>query len=356
VKRWAAALAARWSEQAWRPERGLWTHGLAPLALAYEILERRQRRQARPTAVPVPVVVVGNWVVGGAGKTPTVIALVQALVARGIRPGVVSRGYGRDHDGVQAVDVESPTHEVGDEPLLIRRRTGVPLFVGRDRPAAVRALCAAHPQCDVVVADDGLQHHALPRAAEVWVFDDRGIGNGALLPAGPLRAPLPATVPAHARVLYTGARQSTPLPGVLAQATVQTVLPLADWWAGRHDRAQALPAFAARVQAPCVAVAGIAAPQKFFAMLEAAGLPFERCPQPDHADYRAALPWPAQTADVIVTEKDAIKLAPERIGATRVWVAPLDFALPEPWADEIAALLRPLAKPAANLTPPWTTA
>ncbi|MDE2610416.1 MAG: tetraacyldisaccharide 4'-kinase, partial [Burkholderiales bacterium] len=137
--------------------------------------------------LPVPVVVVGNLTVGGTGKTPTVIALAAALREAGFTPGVLSRGYGARLTEPREVGEKTAAHEVGDEPLLIARRSGVPVWVCPDRVRAGRALLAAHPACDVLVCDDGLQHYALQRDVEIAVFDRRLAGNGFLLPAGPLR-------------------------------------------------------------------------------------------------------------------------------------------------------------------------
>ena len=137
--------------------------------------------------IGVPVVVVGNITVGGSGKTPLVIWLVEQLRARGYRPGVISRGYGRSGDGIAEVRSDSRVEDAGDEPLLIARRGGCPVFVGRDRLAAARALLAAYPGCNLIVSDDGLQHYRLARDFEIALFDCRGVGNGWLLPSGPLR-------------------------------------------------------------------------------------------------------------------------------------------------------------------------
>lgn len=131
----------------------------------------------RSVALPVPVVVVGNLTVGGSGKTPLTLWLVEQLRAAGRRPGIISRGYGAHRDGlppVQEVAPESDPRQVGDEPLLLARRSGVPVFVGRDRVATAQALLAAHADCDVIVSDDGLQHYRMRRDAEVVVFDARG--------------------------------------------------------------------------------------------------------------------------------------------------------------------------------------
>lgn len=323
-----ALLSRHW----WRPTPTLLCHSLRPLAWLYGLLERHAAKPA-PQALPVPVIVVGNLIVGGAGKTPSVIALVLALQAAGWRPGVISRGHGRQGDAVQPVEADSPVAAVGDEPLLIHRRTGVPVWVGRQRVAAAQALCAAHRQVDVLVSDDGLQHVALPRVAELLVFDDRGIGNGLLLPAGPLRQALPARLRPHQRVLYNSAAASTALPGALALRGPGPVWPLDGWLRG--DPPAALAALRGR---PLRAAAGIAAPERFFSMLEAAGLDLQRLALPDHHDY-ATLPWPAGTAEVVTTEKDAVKLDPARLGATRVWVVGLDFRLPPSLIDDLLHLL-----------------
>ena len=329
----AAGVQALLLRHWWQPRRTWLALLLLPLAAVYGLLAALQAR--RPHRAPVPVLVVGNVVVGGAGKTPTVIALVQALQVRGHRPGVLSRGYGRQGEGVLEVRPGDAAATVGDEPLLIVRRTGVPVWVGRHRLSAARALCAQHPQVDVLVCDDGLQHHALAREAELLVFDDRGVGNGLLLPAGPLRERLPAAPGPQQRVLYTGTRVSTPLAGRLAQRQLTRAWPLAEWHAG--NAAQAVPLATLRGRR-LLAAAGMAAPEKFFDMLAAAGLQFERLPLPDHFAFET-LPWPTATAEVLVTEKDAVKLAPQGPGATRVWVVPLDFGLPTELVDELSALL-----------------
>ena len=299
----------------------------------------------RVQQAPVPVLVVGNLVAGGAGKTPAVIALLGRLRALGFTPGVVSRGHGRSGRGQMAVRHDSPAAEVGDEPLLIHLRTGAPVQVGADRAAAARTLCQAHPELDLLVADDGLQHHRLHADRVLLVFDERGAGNGLLLPAGPLRQPLPQRLPAHTLLLYNAASPSTALPGCTGQRRLAGVLPLADWWQGRAVPAdggwQHLPS------GPLLAAAGLARPEPFFQMLEAAGLALRRMPLADHHPLWP-LPWPSDTADVIVTEKDAVKLLPGRTGSTRVWVAPLDFQ-PEPAFDialrQLCASLSPRHEP-----------
>src|SRR5512139_1410138 len=190
---WQRVLTGNWQRRsplAW----ALW-----PLSLLMRVLVRLRQGLylsgfLRRQPVPVPVIVVGNVVAGGAGKTPVVMALVQHLQAHGLHPGVISRGYGRSTRDCREVREDSPVGEVGDEPALIRRHTGAPVFVARRRIEAAHALLQAYPQTDVLVSDDGLQHYALARDIEICVFDDRGAGNGLLLPAGPLREPWPRYV------------------------------------------------------------------------------------------------------------------------------------------------------------------
>jgi tetraacyldisaccharide 4'-kinase len=333
---WAARTEAWLQRHWWRAQPSMLMRLLWPLSLVYGALARRARLQSKPARGPaVPVLVVGNLVVGGAGKTPAVIALVQAFQAAGRRPGVISRGHGRQGDGARAVSAEASAQSVGDEPLLIQRRTGVPVWVGRDRSAAALALCAAHPEVDVLLSDDGLQHHRLRRDAELLVFDDRGVGNGLLLPAGPLREPLPARPGSQQRVLYSGQRASTGLPGALGQRGLARAWPLEAWL--RNEAGAAVPLHHLRGRS-LLAVAGLAAPQKFFDMLVAAGLTFAPLPLPDHHPY-ATLPWPVGTPEVLTTEKDAVKLDPSALQGTRVWVLPLDFQLPPGLAADLLNLL-----------------
>lgn len=322
------ALEACW----WSRQPDALATALRPLAALYGLLARLHRALSRPRSVGVPVLVVGNLVVGGAGKTPTVIALVRLLRALGFTPGVVSRGHGRRSRAVHEVQRSSSAADCGDEPLLIHLRTDVPLVVGRDRVAAARALRALHPDVNLIVSDDGLQHRRLVREIEVIVFDERGIGNGLLLPAGPLREPLPRVLPANSLVLYNAPGVTTRLPGWMAHRALPGLVPLNLWWQGQAPDPDSWRALRDR---PLVAVAGIAAPQRFFDMLFAQDLQVLPHPLPDHHDF-ATLPWRTGTPDVVLTEKDAVKLRPERdLGVTRVWVAPLDF---EPELAFVAAL------------------
>lgn len=338
-------------QRAWAT-RGLLARALWPLSILMRGLVALRRAGYRhglwpAQRLPVPVLVVGNLVAGGAGKTPTVLAVVALLQAQGHRPGIVSRGHGRQGDGVQPVADHATAAEVGDEPLLLRRRSQVPVWVGRDRVAAARALLAAAPAVTVIVSDDGLQHLALARDLQIIVFDERGAGNGWLLPAGPLREPVPrdlqAWSPVPTAVVYNATQPTTGLPGTLACTGLAGSLPIADW-----RRGMAPGPVAALAGRHWLAVAGTARPQRFFAMLRAAGLDIAECPLPDHHAY-LTLPWPAHTPGVLTTEKDAVKLDPQRLGATEVWVLPLDLTLDPALAD---LLRRQLPAPPSPTAPP----
>jgi tetraacyldisaccharide 4'-kinase len=334
----------RWAQQLWwRSRPSLVSRALWPVAAAYAAASALHRwvwhsGVRQPQRLPVPVVVVGNLVAGGAGKTPTVIATVQSLRSAGWCPGVVSRGHGRQGTAVLLLTPDTGARDGGDEPVLIRRRTGVPVAVGRDRVAAGRALLEANPAVDILVSDDGLQHHRMHRDAQILVFDRRGVGNGLLLPAGPLREPM-TTPPPRTVVLYNADQPSTPWPGLLARRRLGGAVALADWWAGRPAQAAVLAALAQRSQGrPVLAAAGLAEPDRFFDMLAAAGVHLQRLPLADHAAF-APLPWPADTSDVLVTEKDAVKVQPGQTGATRVWVVTLDFSLPDAGCQALLGLL-----------------
>jgi tetraacyldisaccharide 4'-kinase len=277
----------------------------------------------RSHRLSVPVIVVGNLTVGGSGKTPLVLWLVERLRERGWHPGIVSRGYGGAAEGVQSVTQDSSASVVGDEPLLLAQRSRAPVFVGRDRVAAGKALLTAHPDCNVIVSDDGLQHYRLQRSVEIAVFDGRGAGNARLLPAGPLREPL-RRLSGMSAVVWNAFQETQ------TQQTINTML--------------ALPQFVMRLvgqrffsladaQRCCTAedlrgkrlhaLAGIGDPSRFFAQLEGLGLAFEAHPFPDHHRYSAADIAFANDGVVLMTEKDAVKCAALRI-PREAWVLPVD--------------------------------
>ena len=331
---WSARLQDAWTA------RGLGARLLLPIAAVFGALTKLRRALyragvLRTLRLPVRVVVVGNLVAGGAGKTPTAIALVAMLRRHGRVPGIVSRGHGGSVAGVLDVQPDTPARLCGDEPLLMRLRTGAPVVVGRDRVAAARALLHAHPDVDVLVSDDGLQHLRLARDVQVLVFDERGAGNGWLLPAGPLRESLPRALPPRTVALYNADRATTPLPGSLARRKLAGVVDLEAWWQGGAARPDALATLTGR---RILAAAGLARPERFFAMLRDAGLDIDPLALPDHCDY-ATLPWPAAATEVIVTEKDAVKLDPGRLAGLRVWVAALDFSFLPAFDAEVIRML-----------------
>ena len=288
---------------------------------------------SKAQTLPVPVIVVGNVMVGGVGKTPVTMALVRHLTAQGWRVGVLSRGYGRktsvDSPDIQSVTGQSHAQDVGDEPLLIARTCQVPVFVGTDRAAAGFALLQQHPDVQVLVCDDGLQHWPLARDLELCVFDERGVGNGLLLPAGPLREPWPRhPITPHIPTLLV---QTSGHP---ASGFFQVTRQLANQ-ATQADGSQRL--LQSWQHTPVQALAGIAKPEVFFAMLRAQGLTLSHTHAlPDHADVQHLHINPAQ-GDVFCTEKDAVKLWAQY---PKAWAVPLHTTLP---ADLLAAIDQHLA-------------
>lgn len=287
---------------AWK-HRGVLAWMLWPLALLFGVLAALRRSLYRAgwlkvEHVPALVIVVGNVVAGGSGKTPVVMALVRHLQARGLQVGVISRGYGRRATDCREVRADSVISDVGDEPALIQRATSVPVFVAARRIEAARALLAHYPETEVIVCDDGLQHLALHRDVQICAFDDRGIGNGFLLPAGPLREPWPRAVDL---VLHTGEHPA--FEGFTAQRTLAH-------HALRADGSQvALTELARSATRPLLAVAAIAKPEGFFNMLRAQGLKLTRTiALPDHYDFNSWLNNDYKGYTLICTEKDAVKL------------------------------------------------
>lgn len=352
--------------------RGPLACALWPVSLLFRALSALRYRLYlkgvfKSTRLPVPVVVVGNIFIGGTGKTPLTIWLVQALQRAGLHPGVISRGHGGEGSEARAVTTASLPRDVGDEPLLIVQRTGAPLMVGRDRAAAGRALLAAHPHVNVIVTDDGLQHYALQRDVEIILFDGRGAGNGWLLPAGPLREPptrrrdftvinaphidarLAASVGASMAApvdastaapvgASVGASMAASVGAPAAdQAPVQMTL-VGEYAEQLIDRANRRTL--AELNQPglrIAAAAGIGNPARFFGMLKGAGLAITELPLPDHHDFLDR-PFAHLDADLILmTEKDAVKCAQieHLIDDPRLWVVPVAARIDGPLIDPI---------------------
>jgi tetraacyldisaccharide 4'-kinase len=330
--------------RAWM-RRGLLAWILLPLSVIFGLLVMLRRclfqlgilRSAR---VPVPVIIVGNIFIGGTGKTPLVIWLVQALRDAGYRPGVISRGYGVQNDMPREVQSDSLARDAGDEPVLIAKHASCPVMVGRNRVAAASALLAAHPEVNLIVSDDGLQHYALQRDLEIVLFDARGIGNGWMLPAGPLREPK------YRRADFVVVHAATFPPELPAKANrMQLMGEVAESLADRSRRI-ALTAImdSAELNQPVqvIAAAGIGNPARFFTMLRSAGLVFKEMPLPDHYDF-SVNPFADLSADIIlITEKDAVKCVQidSLRNDPRLWVVPVTARIDGALAEQIVEKLR----------------
>lgn len=336
------------------------------------------------TRLPVPVVVVGNIFVGGTGKTPLTIWLVQSLQAAGWQPGVISRGHGAANAGdtstegnvVMEVLADSDPGLVGDEPLLIARRAACAVFVGRNRVEAGKALLKAHPSVNILISDDGLQHYALQRDVELMLFDTRGVGNGWLLPAGPLRESVRRRADF---VVYNGPNAPPDAAPMWTQAPELFQMQLrAEMAENLLDPAmkQPLSRFAGRG----LAAAGIGHPQRFFSMLREAQLEFDELPLPDHYAWQqnpfsppfsaaASAMAGAKAVDdakngqgaeakqggdpetrgqhaahgwILITEKDAVKCRqhPELKHDRRIWVVPVSAHIDAALAQHIVEKCR----------------
>lgn len=301
---------------------------LSPLSLVFRGIAAVRRSRTRAERLPVPVVVVGNIYVGGTGKTPVTIALVRELAARGWTPGIISRGFGREEAGVREVRTDAAATEVGDEPLLIARETGAPVVVGRKRLEAGRRLLELHPEVDVIVSDDGLQHYALGRDVELAVIGARGLGNGWVLPAGPLREPPSRLDEVDAIVLNTPNAEtvSSRTPRFVASSCFG---PCTQFSTGQTADIDRLSAEIEEKRWKPLAAAGIAAPGRFFAMIRGHDIECAELPLSDHYDF-SENPFAGRSEDIIfITGKDAVKCAriPAIADDPRIWVVGLEVKL-----------------------------
>ncbi len=325
-------------ERAWyAPRRALWL--LWPLQVLMQVLVQLRRALyrrglKRSERIDAPVIVVGNITVGGAGKTPLVLAVTEYLRAQGWQPGIISRGYKATvTDFPHRVRTTDDATQCGDEPLLLAQRSGVPVFIDPDRVRAARAARAAG--CNIIVSDDGLQHYRLRRDIEIHVVDAvRQLGNGWLLPAGPLREP-----PSRLREIDLRVGNGAALPGIAEHAMhlrLETLhalhgegrAALADW---RGQRVHA--------------VAGIGNPERFFQALRQAGLEVIAHPFADHHAFSAAdLPW--RDAPILMTEKDAVKcrMSISDTLADNIWWLPVTAQLPDEFFQLLAERLRGVRK------------
>jgi tetraacyldisaccharide 4'-kinase len=319
-----------------------WLHGgwlsilLSPLTALYATAVRLRRAAyrfgvLRAVRLPVPVIVVGNLFVGGSGKTPLVLWLVEELQRRGYRPGVVMRGYGsRRQDSPRLVDASASAEEVGDEALLVARRGQCPVAISARRPEAARLL-ADRFTVDVIVSDDGLQHYRLGRDIEIAVIDaDRELGNGHCLPMGPLREP-PSRLRSVDLVVYNGSGSGErPCRFELVPRAPRPVCP---------SESGPEPKAGGTVHA----VAGIGNPDRFFATVKKMGFGVIPHPFPDHHRFRANDLRFGDSAPVLMTEKDAVKCT--GLGVSGLWYVPVSLAPSEDLAVAVESLLTRIAAP-----------
>ncbi len=274
--------------------------------------------------LPVPVIVIGNISVGGTGKTPLTLALAQQLSERGRHPLIVSRGYGGSSNQIE-VTISSTAAQVGDEPLLMAGRKICPVWVGRDRAATAQAALKAHPECDVVLCDDGLQHYRLQRDAEIAVVDsNRGFGNGFLLPAGPLREPVSRLNTVDA-VVYNGTPLNQRPHTYVMQLSGAVFYKLID---------PGKTATAADFQGLNLhAAAGIGHPERFFNHLKAMGISATPHAFSDHHPYRADELRFNNCDALLLTEKDAVKCS--AFADDKFWVLRVDARIDTALTDHL---------------------
>lgn len=279
----------------------------------------------------IPVIVVGNLVAGGSGKTPLVLWLAEFLKAEGRLPAIVSRGYGARLQAPREATLASAPEEVGDEPILLARRSGCPVWVGADRAAVIAALRARHPEVDVLVLDDGLQHYRLRRDLEIAVVDARGFGNGFMLPAGPLREPVSRLESVDAVVRHGGA----PVRGFAMRLAGECLHRMTD----ARERRSAASFAGEKVHA----VAGIGDPGRFFQHLAALGVKPVPHPFPDHHPFAARELEFGDEAPVLLTEKDAVKL--RHAARPNWWVLPVTAQLDPAFGDWLLGRLDEWRRP-----------
>jgi len=330
---------AQWLDARWYGRPGI-LYALAPLSLAYRGARALRawayrRSFAASVRLPVPVIVIGNITAGGTGKTPLTIWLTDRLRVRGCTPGVICRSYGASAALAAEVQRNDAPSARGDEAVLLANRLDCPVWSGPDRGETARALLRANPQIDLLVCDDGLQHAALARDCEIAVIDaQRGLGNGWLLPVGPLRDP-PARLASVDAIVVNGENPSANLPSHRPRFRMRLEGHIFRGLEDASRTAEAADFTGLRI----AAVAGIGNPDRFFAHLQALGLRFDARRFPDHHAFSAsdfALPG---IEIILMTEKDAIKC--RAIADPRMWVLPVaalvDDALLELVLDRISA-------------------
>ena len=313
-------------QQHWRTPTAV-SLALTPFSLVYGLVTKI-RKAAYISGVlkthrfDIPVVVVGNLTVGGTGKTPFVITLAERLKIRGWRPGIVSRGYRGKVTEAEIVPADGDPHHFGDEPVLVARKTGLPVAVARRRAQSVEKLL--NESVDIVISDDGLQHYAMARSAEIVMVDGiEGLGNGFLLPAGPLREPPARLASADIRVRRGGEASEGEYSVTAALGTARNLV---------SGEEASLDEFR---DVPLAALAGIHRPERFFDLLRQHGLTISAHPFPDHHQF-CADDIPAETT-VLMTEKDAVKCG--RFASDRCWSVSQVTEIPEELIDKLESVI-----------------
>ena len=330
----ADRVVAAW----YRPRLSALTGALVPLTGVYAsaVAARRALYRANllgASRLRAPVVVVGNLAVGGSGKTPLAIALADALAARGFHPGFVSRGYGRSGDSPRRVSIGDDPSVVGDEPLLLAA-TGRPVAVGRRRADAARLLLDSDAACDVVISDDGLQHYALARDVEIAAIDaTRGLGNGRMLPAGPLREPRSRLDEVDAIVRLVDARDWRASGG--GRETLMAHEPVR--WRNLADPSRVEDPATFR-PARAIAIAGTANPERFFALVRSLGIDAATRAFRDHHRYVPADLALPEAGAILMTAKDAVKCS--RFADARSWALDIRARIDPSLVDRIVEILR----------------
>ena len=331
-------MVSNWITRQWQGTTP-WHALLIPLSWVFGLVAALRgllyrRGILRTLKLPVPVIVIGNINAGGTGKTPLVAWLAQELVAGGWHPGVISRGYGGSTHIPQQVGIHSDAAHVGDEPVLLANMLNCPVWVGRDRPAAGRALLLAHPQVNVLISDDGLQHYRLARDMEIAVVDGaRGFGNGRLLPAGPLREPVVRLDAVDAIVVNQPETAQLNLPALLP---VYSMHMEGTSFVNLADPSRSVSAAELAGQ-EIHAVAGIGNPQRFFDQIAGLGINAQCHAFPDHYAYLAN--DLAYSGQILMTSKDAVKCS--AFAHQNMWALPVQASI-QP--DLIGLVLNKLGK------------
>ncbi len=330
-----------WLQKQWATYT-LWHLLLTPLSWLFFVITRIRVRLyisgwLKSYRLSVPVIVVGNINVGGTGKTPLVIWLAEQLQQAGYQPGIISRGYGGQIKVAQAVFADSNPEMLGDEPVLIAKRTNCPVFVSADRVAAGQALLEVHPECNVIISDDGLQHYRLQRDVEIVVFDSvKGFGNQALLPAGPLRESVSRLKLVDVVVSNGKVADLQKFARVNGVAPVEMQLQSGDFFNLLDGSKKSVASAFAGQQV--LAVAGIGNPERFFQQLNRMGISFSSKAYPDHYAF-SAYDFMSVNVDVVMTEKDAVKC--QAFAQSNFWVLPVNALIKD---DLIAIVLNKLSR------------